>query len=265
MPRLALAEVDIEYVDQGDGFPLVLIPGFASGAWSWEWQAGELSKDFRVITVDPRGVSNSVLKEGVEVSISVIADDVAEILDARKIDAANVLGISFGGFVAQEFALRYPKRLNKLVLSSTSFGGPNHVAPSMEVLGSFASTEGLNSADRIRKYLTLAFAPEFVETKPDVVDRFCSLREENLVPEEVYRQQLQSAMEFDTEGRVSQISAETLVLSGDQDSVVPVENSLNLADKLPNARLEIMPDAGHMAFVERSGEFNRIVKAFLIS
>src|SRR3982750_3934307 len=140
MAILELSETEIHYEVGGEGDPLLLVPGFASGAWSWNWQVEELSRDFRVITFDPRGISGSQLRNGAEISIQLIADDIESLLDHLDIQKANVLGISFGGFVAQEFALCYPQRLQKLVLASTSFGGPNHVAPSMEVLAAFAST-----------------------------------------------------------------------------------------------------------------------------
>ena len=83
------------------------------------------------------------------------------------------------------------------------------------------------------------------------------------MPEDVYRQQLESAMMFNTENRIGGISAETLVITGDADTVVPPQNSLNLAAKIPNARIEMIRAAGHMAFVERAAEFNHLVSSFL--
>jgi pimeloyl-ACP methyl ester carboxylesterase len=74
---------------------------------------------------------------------------------------------------------------------------------------------------------------------------------------------LESALNFDLEDRVREIRAETLVVSGDQDVVVPLQNSRNLAAAIPNARLEIIDGSGHMAFVEKASEFNRIVRDFL--
>ena len=216
-----------------------------------------------MITFDPRGVAASILHEGAIVTIEKIADDIAKLLEHLEITSAHVLGISFGGFVAQEFALRHADGLRRLVLASTSFGGPNHVMPSMEVLASFSATDGLNSSERIRKYITMAFTPGFVSDHAEIVDRFCTLRESNHVPEEVYGQQLASAMAFNAEGRVSGITAETLVLTGDADTVVPPQNSKNLAKSIPGARLRSIAGGGHMAFVERAGEFNAIVLDFL--
>ena len=251
------------YDIQGSGQPLILIPGFASGAWSWSWQVESFARDFKVITFDPRGISRSATGESEKVSIGVIADDLISLLDELSIPDAHILGISFGGFVALDFALRYLDRVKRLILASTSFGGPNHVAPSMEVLATFASTDGLNTAERIRKYLTVAFSPEFVQSHPEDVNRFCELREENFVPREVYMQQLQSALSFNVEDQLPAINAETLVITGDEDIVVPTQNSRNLAAAIPNARLEVIEGSGHMAFVEKASEFNRIVLGFL--
>lgn len=263
MPKIDLKDAEIHYETKGDGKPLVLVPGFASGAWSWAWQADELAEVFRIVTFDPRGIGGSTKRDGALVSIQSIADDISELMESLNIESAHVLGISFGGFVAQEFALKYPAKVKKLVLASTSFGGPNHVAPSMQVLAAFASTEGLNSEARIRQYLTMAFSHEFVKTESETVDRFCDLRQRNLVAEEVYMQQLRSAMSFDAEARMPQISAETLIITGEADTVVPVQNSANLAAAIPRARLEIIKCTGHMAFVEKADEFNEIVRDFL--
>lgn len=265
MPILKLPETDIAYEILGSGEPLVLIPGFASGAWSWAWQVKDLTREFRLITFDPRGVAGSAMVKDSGVSIAKIADDVAALLCELKIDSAHILGISFGGFVAQEFALRYPQRVCKIVLASTSFGGPNHVMPSMDVLAAFSSTEGLNDADRVRKHLTTAFTPDFIHDHAEEVDRFCTMREENIVPEDVYQQQLSSAIAFNIEDRIGEINASTLVLTGDCDTVVPAENSRNLAKSIPNATLGVIKGGGHMAFVENASEFNLWVRDFLNS
>ena len=85
----------------------------------------------------------------------------------------------------------------------------------------------------------------------------------NPVIEEAYRAQLSAAVGFNADSRVKAIQAPTLVLSGDADAVVPVQNSRNLAAKIPNAQLSIIEGGSHLFFIEQPDEFNRIVIEFL--
>lgn len=262
MPRVSVNGLKLYYEIEGDGAPVVLIPGFAAGRWIWFKQTEELSRNFRVIIFDPRGVSASDKPEGVQ-TIDLLADDLAHLLETIGIESAHVVGASFGGFVAQEFALKYPAMTRKLVLCCTSFGGPNHVAPTPETLQALASTKGLNSEDRMRENLLLAFTPEYVETQVEEVNRVVHLRATNDVPEHIYLSQMQAAMSFNAESKVERIKNPTLVLSGDADVIVPVQNSRNLAAKITGAKLQIIKGGSHTFFIEQAGEFNRIVTEFL--
>ena len=262
MPRVSVNGLKLYYEIEGEGAPVVLIPGFAAGRWIWFKQTGDLSRKFRVILFDPRGVSASDKPKGSQ-TIGLLADDVAHLLQRLRIERAHIVGASFGGFVAQEFALKYPSMTRKLVLCCTSFGGPNHVVPTPETLLALASTKGLNSEERMRQNLLLAFSPDYVRTQVAEVDQVVQLRAANEVPEHVYLSQLQAAMSFNAESRVEQIDAPTLVLSGDADVIVPVENALNLAAKIPGAELRIVEGGSHTFFIERAAEFNRLVSEFL--
>ena len=229
MPKVSVNGLKLYYEIEGDGEPVVLIPGFAAGRWIWSRQVGPLSTNFRIITYDPRGICRSDKPEGPQ-SISLLADDLAQLLQALGVASAHIVGLSFGGFVAQEFALKYPSMTSKLVLCCTTFGGPNHVMPESETLRTFASTGGLNSED---------------------------------VPEHIYKSQFNAAINFDAESRLGDIKSPTLVLSGDADAIVPVQNSRNLAAKIPGAKLHIVAGGSHMFFIEQAHEFNRVVTEFL--
>ena len=220
MPKVSVNGFSLYYEIQGDGEPVVLIPGFAAGRETWVLQTPSLSRDFRVITFDPRGVSESEKPEGPQ-SISLLADDLAHLLQALGISKAHIVGASFGGFVAQEFALRYPFMTRKLVLCCTSFGGPKHVQPEPETLKMVAAAKKLNVS------------------------------------------QFEAATSFDVETRVGGIRSQTLVLSGDADEIVPVQNSRNLAAKIPGATLRIVEGGSHTFFNERAEEFNQLVTEFL--
>ena len=262
MPRVSVNGLHLYYESEGNGEPVVLIPGFAAGRWIWFKQTAELARRFRVIIFDPRGVSASDKPEGPQ-TISLLADDVAHLLETIGIRSAHVIGASFGGFVAQEFALKYPAMTRRLVLCCTSFGGPNHVAPAPETLAALASTKGLNSEERMRQNLLMAFTPEFLETQAAQVDEIVHLRATNEVPEHIYLSQLYAAMNFDSESRLAEIASPTLVLSGDADVIVPVQNSRNLAAKIPGAKLELVAGGSHTFFIEQAPEFNRLVTEFL--
>ena len=264
MPRISVNGLELYYEIEGDGEPVVLIPGFAAGRWIWFKQTSDLSRHFRVVVFDPRGVSASDKPEGSQ-TIGLLADDVAHLLQTLGIECAHIVGASFGGFVAQEFALKYPSMTRKLVLCCTSFGGPNHVVPAPETLLALASTKGLNSEERMQANLLLAFTPEYVRTQVGEVDHVVQMRAANEVPEHIYLSQLQAAISFEAESRLEEIKSPTLVLSGDADVIVPVQNSRNLAARIPGAELRIVAGGSHTFFIEQAAEFNQIVNEFLTS
>lgn len=258
--------MNLFYETHGAGASLILIPGFASGAWTWFRQVEELTKDFRVITFDPRGIGKSkTADEDLQnLSMQTFVEDVSAILDELEIEKANVLGASFGGFVAQEFALKFPERIDKLILACTTAGGKNHVKPDIEILRSFSPDPTLPLGEKIRRFIRPAFTNEFNLKNADEVEKVCQLREQNVVSDAVYMAQLQVAFSLDTESRLGEIDCETLVIIGDKDSVVPPKNSLNLAKKIPNAKLEIIENGSHLFFIENAGEFNEIVSQFVL-
>ncbi len=262
MPKIPIGEIELYYEEHGAGVPLVLIPGFSNGLWIWFKQIPAFAQKFRVIAFDPRGISRSVAPDS-PVSIRMLADDVAHLLRALRIESAHILGASFGGFVAQEFALAYPQVTRSLILCCTSFGGANHVPPSLETLQAIASTKGLNTEERVRENLLLAFSQRYLQEKMEEVQSVIELRESNPAPEHAYLHQLHAARDFNTEERVPFIKAPTLVITGDEDIIVPSANSQNLAGRIPGAQLAVIKGGSHTFFIERADEFNRAVTDFI--
>ncbi|HEY0547800.1 MAG TPA: alpha/beta fold hydrolase [Pyrinomonadaceae bacterium] len=264
MPKIQTGEIELYYEEHGAGEPLVLIPGFGNGLWIWFKQVPALAARFRVITFDPRGISRSQAPDE-PISIRLIADDVAALVRQLEIESAHILGASFGGFVAQEFALAYSLMTRSLTLCCTSYGGPHHVPPPLTTLQAIASTKGLNTEERVRENLLLAFSPGYLEANGDEVEQVIEMRAANPVPEYAYLHQLQAAMVFNTEARVAEIKTPTLVITGDEDIIVPFDNSRNLAAKIPGAKLVIIKGGSHTFFIEQADEFNRAVTEFISS
>lgn len=262
MPTASVNGVELYYEEHGRGEPLVLVPGFGTGAWIWYRQVPAFAERFRTIVFDPRGVARSGGRDE-PLTMRRFADDVAALLGALGVEGAHVLGASFGGFVAQEFALAHAALARSLVLCCTSFGGAGHRPPSAETLAAIASTKGLNTEERVRENLLLAFSPGFAAGHAEEVERVTRLRAENPVPEYAYLRQLQAAVAFDAASRVGGIKSRTLVITGDADVIVPHENSLNLAAAIPGAELRVVEGGSHAFFIERPEEFNRAVVEFL--
>lgn len=262
MPTATVRGAGLYYEEHGRGEPLVLVPGFGTGLWIWYRQVPAFAERFRTIVFDPRGVARSRAADA-PFTMRDLAEDLAALLSALKVERAHVLGASFGGFVAQEFALAYPERTRSLVLCCTSYGGAGHVPPSPATLAAIASTKGLNTQERVRENLLLAFSPRFVAEEPAEVERVIGLRAENDVPESAYLRQLQAAVAFDAAARVVEIGAPTLVVTGDADAIVPHANSLNLAAAIPGSTLRIIEGGSHAFFIEQADAFNRAVVEFV--
>ncbi len=262
MSTLNSSGASIYYEMAGTGESLILIPGFASGIWSWFCQTG-LANDLRLVTYDPRGIGRSPLNTEIEPSLSTFVDDVAALLDELRIERANILGASFGGFVALEFALRFPDKVDKLIMACTTAGGKSHVSPDIEILRSFTRDPERPLGEQIRTFFRPAFTEEFHRAHEETVEQVCHLRENNEVADETYVAQLQTAFSFDVDARLGEIKNKTLVITGDRDNLVPMQNSLNLAAKIPNAELNVIKNGSHMFFIENASEFNRIVSDFI--
>ncbi len=255
--------VKLYYEIHGEGEPLLLIPGFGSTIPVYHANLPALAKHFRVIALDPRGAGRSDSPPG-QWTMEMFADDCAAVLDAAGEASAHVFGTSFGGMVAQHFALRHPERLRRLVLGCTSPGGEAHVLPPVEQLELYMRSLGHpDSVDGLRMRYPLHYSDGYIaEHDADIVAQVRSM--EYLRSSDADQaNQLAAVRGHDTAGRLGEIRAETLVQHGEGDGIVPVANGHFLASHIPNARLTVYPIAKHIYFTELASEVNAEIAAFL--
>ncbi|MFQ5651698.1 MAG: alpha/beta fold hydrolase [bacterium] len=257
--RVEVNGIQLYYEISGSGPYLVLIEGLGVATWLWERQAVDFANHFTTVVYDNRGVGKSGKPPG-PYSISMMADDLAGLMQALKIPKAHILGVSMGGFIAQDFALRYPDKVDKLVLVSTSAGGPDHVPMSQETLTAMFSHEG-SARDVIRRKLALAFSDAFMQT-PEV-EHLIDLRLEDPQPQAAFMAQVAAGTRFNLSDKVGEISVPCLIAAATGDVVVPVANAYNLAKRIPNSQLRIYDGLGHQFFVESPEPFNQDVIEFL--
>lgn len=247
---------------RGMGAPLCLVEGTGYATWMWHHQVGPLAARHRVLIYDNRdaGLSDQVEQP---YTIRDMAADLRGLLDFLGIEHAHVLGVSLGGFIAQELALAQPERLRGLVLVGTGFGGPEMIPVPPEALQRMIPDPQLSPEARVRWAMPFAFAPGYPESHPAVFEELVRLRLRQPQAPEASVRQVRAAAGFDASARLGAIVTPTLVLHGDADRVVPVENARLLAARLPHAELRIIPGGGHLVFVEQADLFNQTVLDFL--
>ncbi len=249
------------YVEEhGDGHPLLLITGLGYAIWSWQRQLPAWSQQFRCVAVENRGTGRSPKPPG-PYSIDELADDAAESLEGRR---AHVAGFSMGGYIAQLLALRHPQLVNRLVLVCTGTGGEGHVPIPDATREVWEANAGRPPAEFARAAMPFAFAPGWTEEHPEEFEQLLADRLEHPTPPEAWRAQYDACWRFvEQVTPVEEIRAPTLVAHGDADRIVPYGNGVELARRIPDARFEPFPGAGHLLFVEDAPRFNAMVASFL--
>jgi len=250
------------YEEHGSGFPLLLINGLGSDHLEWLHQVPAFEARFRVLVFDNRGTGRTDVPPG-PYTTAQMADDAAALLGALGIPRAHVLGVSLGGMIAQEVALRHPDRVGCLVLGCTGPGGALSLRPSPEAMAAFALAKGEDPEAELRRMLPFLYSDACIRERPEEIERFVRRRLDHPTPPEGYQAQLVAAVTHDASSRLGEIRARTLVITGDADRLVNWENSLRIAGRIPGAALVVLPGAPHRLFAETADAFNREVLSFL--
>ena len=264
MPFARSGEARIYYELRGSGTPLLLIESWGYASWMWFRQLDAFTSQHTCIIFDNRGVGLSD-KPDEPYTISMMAEDAASVLEAAGVEEAHVLGVSLGGFIAQELAISRPELVRGLVLVSTSCGVRGIPMPleTFKVLNLPKGTMPLR--DWLRMRLLPAFSERFVKERPDVVERVLDFYIANKPPTHAIWRQAQAAASFDSLDRLDRIKAPTLIIAGSEDRVVPPENAKMLLERIPSSRLVLFKGCGHLLFIERAEDFNKLVLDFLKS
>ena len=254
--------VRIAWERHGRGAPLLLIHGLGSARWGWEPVLPGLAERFDVVLFDNRGIGESDAPPG-PYTAAEMADDAIQALDEAGVDRAHVVGTSLGGMVAQELALGYPDRVDRLVLACTTPGGPNAHPMPQQTVALMAEAATLEPAVALRRFVENALAPATVAEHPELVDRILAHRIATAQDPVAWAAQAAAGATFDAFERLGALAAPALVQHGDEDVVVDPRNADLLVELLPDAHLERLPGTGHLFFWEAPERFVSSVSAFL--
>jgi 3-oxoadipate enol-lactonase len=250
------------YVEAGTGDPLVLVMGFGGDHLAWGLQIPAFAAKYRVIVFDNRGVGQTDAPD-IPYSTAMMADDTIGLLDALAIDRAHVCGVSMGGMIAQEIALRHPSRVRTLQLHATLARPDAYVKALVEAWRKVRVALGREEATRV---LALwLFAPCSYEERPEFVELVLQNALANPHPQSLtgYLRQGDAVIGHDTLERLDQLRCPTLVSVADQDVLVPLRFSHTIAQRVPGAELKTIADAGHAYMWEKPDVFNAMCLEFL--
>jgi pimeloyl-ACP methyl ester carboxylesterase len=262
MPFAKVDGIQLYYEEHGTGYPILLIQGLGYPSGMWLRQVPELSRHFRIIVVDNRGVGKSD-KPDEEYTVRLMASDAAELLQSLRIPKAHVVGVSLGGYIAQELALNYPGLVDRLGLMATSCGSPRYLELTKSLWDEIAKLAGLPPEQIIRQGMSFAVTEKFYREHPDWIDRSVAVRMENLQPLYAFTRQSNAAMNFDSTHRAHLIRQPTLILAGALDRVMPPVLTEELAKKVPQAQFKVFPNAAHLLFLEEADAVNQVLLDFL--
>lgn len=258
--RVATETGDLYVEEHGDGEPLLLIQGLGQGLWAWRDQVPVFARRYRTILFDLRGTGESSRSPG-PYGIGDLAQDAVAVLDGRQ---AHVLGLSMGGYVALSLALEWPELVRCLVLVGTGAGGADRIRRPREVRDLFLDALARPYEEYARLTMPYTFSPGWTEANRERYDELLALRLERPATHTTIDAHGAACQRFYDEGcAVESIEAPALVVHGDADRILPVENGRTLASRLPNAEYVELPGAGHDLPLEDPETFNRLVLDFL--
>ncbi len=264
MPFAAIRDLAFYYELHGDGPPLLMISGTGNDLRVTQPETTPVNEYCQVAHYDQRGLGQTS-KPDVEYTMADYADDAAALLDHLGWDTAHVMGISFGGMVAQNLAVRHGDRIEKLILACTSAGGSGGASADLLAM---ADLPPERRGDASLALVDTRYVPGSGELPPGLEQygAFIANRPNPDPSSEAgigARRQLEARASHDVWGALPNVGSETLVIGGRYDGLAPPSNMEAIASRIPNSSLE-MCDGGHMFLLQDPSSWTAI-SAFLQS
>lgn len=257
MPQKLIRDININYEITGEGQPLLFIHGLGSSIRDWEEQVPVFSKKFKVITLDLRGHGQTDKPKG-PYSITMFADDIAELIKSLKVDPVHVVGISLGGAIGFHLALDYPDITKSLVVVNTGASVPIKTLKAKQMYFLRILIVKMLGMKKMGEVLAkrLFIKPEQEELRQKLASRWA----EN--DKKAYLSSLKTLKNWSVMERLHEIKCPTLVISSDED-YTPLSDKEEYTALIPNAKLVVIEDSRHAVSVEKPEEFNTILMDFL--
>ncbi|MGQ0523770.1 MAG: alpha/beta fold hydrolase [Betaproteobacteria bacterium] len=260
MPRVSVADGEIEYQVSGSGHPLIFVSGLGGVGRYWEPQLPAFGARYRVVTYDQRGTGGSDKKQR-SFSVDQMAREVVALMDALGIDKAHIVGLSTGGAIGQTLAIEYPQRLARMVVVSTW----THCDPWFRRLfeARRAMYQQAGSELHAMFHPLWLYPPDYVNAHDAEIDEERRKAVAGAPPVEVSIGRIDAIMAFDRRADLHRIKTPVLIVSADNDYITPSYYAEALARAIPGSKLALMKGGGHSVSKTRPEDFDRLALDFL--
>jgi 3-oxoadipate enol-lactonase len=262
MERARINGVELAYELTGVGEPIVLVHGAQGDQTMFSRLAPAFASKYRVLTFDQRGSGLSE-KPHDDYSVAQLADDTAALMEHVGFDAAHIVGVSMGGMIALQFALRHPGKVRRLVLGCTTSGGPKAIRIGGSAFTAAYSSLPMSNEERGRALAEAAFTKEYIERHPEIIPAMIEARRQRPLDPVALEGRLKAALRHDVYDRLGKITCPTLVITGKDDALISWENSRLLGEKIPRAQLVVLEPAGHCFWLEQPEQSHAAIERFL--
>jgi pimeloyl-ACP methyl ester carboxylesterase len=253
--------MELAYREVGTGRPLVLLHAFPLSSAMWLAQREGLSDACRVITPDQRGFGGSALGEDPP-SLDACADDVAELLDRLGLERVVLGGLSMGGYVAMAFVRRHPQRVEALLLADTKAGADSDAARANRERIAAAVESDETSTVLVDEVLPTLLGRTSRDSRPMVAGRVRGLVQAAPAAAVAWAQRAMAGRP-DAFADLHAFAGPSLVVVGEEDELSPPAEAQAMVDALTDARLAVIPEAGHLSAVETPEAFTAEVAGFV--
>ncbi len=262
MPTANIGDAEIYYEAEGEGPPLLLVPGLGGIGSFWAPQVAGFSDRFRCIIHDHRGCGRSTRTPG-EYTVEGMADDTLRLMDAFGIEKAHLVGHSTGGAIGQVIALDHPDRLASLVLSATWAGSDPFFRRCFEVRKE--ALERLGLASYLRVSNAFLWPPAWIRDHDGDLSRAEAATLASPPDLAIALARIDAIVAFNRRGQLGAITTPTMVICARDDMVVPLHLSEEIAAAIPRARLVRLDGGGHFVTAADPAAYNAPVRSFLLS
>lgn len=263
MPVAKLDHIDIYYEIHGKGEPLLMLADLGEDIQTWQFVVSNLSKHFQLILLDNRGSGRSSCPD-TEYSIEQFAIDSIALLDFLNIPTTHILGHGMGGFIAQEIAIQYPERVMKLILECTA---PYSTIRNNQLYRNFEELleTNLNKSHWLKSYYFWIYSHKYLEDTEfiEALIQF-TLNYPHAQNSLGFKRQIEAISKFDSRTRLSKITAETLVMIGEEDILVRAKDAEKLYQGITMASYPVFIEkCAHALHNENPKAFVHAVLGFL--